>query len=125
MRKVFFSFAVLAIVSFGTGGCSHDKMVTNPNAATPVVTNIQPNPTHADGMIIIAGTRFDQTATFDLRQGGMVKATLTHPIFAAGTPTTGIQIDATIPAGTAVGKYQACVTMTSGTGCGPVLVEVF
>ena len=82
MPKVFFSLAVLALVSFGTGSCSHDKMVTNPNAATPVVTNIQPNPSHADSMLIFAGTRFDQTATFDLRQGGMVKATLTNPIFA-------------------------------------------
>jgi hypothetical protein len=118
MRKSLFPLAVLAIVSFGTGSCSHDKMVTNPNVATPVVTNIQPNPSHADSMLIIAGTRFDQTATFDLRQGGMVKATLTHPIFAAGTPTAGIQIDATIPAGAAIGKYQACVTTTSGTGCG-------
>ena len=55
----------------------------------------------------------------------MVKATLTGAILATGTPAAGVQINATIPAGTALGKYEACVTTSTGTGCGPALVEVF
>ena len=125
MRNVPRLLVLLAIVGFVATSCSHDNMVTNPSGAKPVITQIQPNPTHSASVLIIAGTRFDQTATFDLRQGGMVKATLTGAILATGTPATGIQINATIPAGTALGKYEACVTTSTGTGCGPALVEVF
>ena len=119
------SFLAVAILGLITGRCSHDDAVVNPPADTPVVTNIQPNPTHSASMIIFAGTHFDQTATFELRQGGATKVTLVDPVFAAGTPTEGIQVDATIPAGTALGRYQACVRTAAGSGCGPVLVEVF
>jgi hypothetical protein len=125
MRKSPSFLSVLAIVSIGAGSCSDHDMTTNPNAAKPMVTQIQPNPTHANSVLIIAGTQFDQTATFDLRQGGAVKAILTQPILATGTAASGIQINAAIPAGTALGKYQACVTTRAGTGCGPVLIEVF
>jgi hypothetical protein len=119
------SLVSLAAVGFVAASCSHDNMVTNPNSAMPVITQIQPNPTHSASVLIIAGTHFDQTATFDLRQGGVVKVTLSQPILATGTPSSGIQINATIPAGAALGKYEACVTTSTGTGCGPALVEVF
>ena len=125
MRKEPFLLALVATVGLSAGSCGHDDMTTNPNVAMPAVSMIQPNPTHADSVLIIAGTHFDQTATFDLRQGGAVKATLLHPILATGDAASGIQINATIPAGTALGKYQACVTTGAGTGCGAVLVEVF
>ena len=116
----------LTIVGVLASRCSHDDAVVNPPAVdVPVVTNIQPNPTHAASMIIFAGTHFDQNATFELRQGGVAKVALTERVFAAGTPSEGIQVDATIPAGTALGRYQACVRTAAGTGCGPALVEVF
>ena len=116
----------LTIVGVLASRCSHDDAVVNPPAVdVPVVTNIQPNPTHAASMIIFAGTHFDQNATFELRQGGVAKVTLTERVFAAGTPSEGIQVDATIPAGTALGRYQACVRTAAGTGCGPALIEVF
>jgi hypothetical protein len=76
-------------------------------------------------MIIFIGKHFDQNSTFELRQNGAVKATLVQRTFATGTSAEGIQIDATIPAGTALGRYQACVRTAAGSGCGPALVEVF
>ena len=115
----------LGAAALGAASCSHDNMVTNPSGAQPVVANIQPMSEVAGGMLIFAGTHFDEKATFDLRQGGVVKATLGQVLLATGTPSQGIQINATIPLGTAAGKYQACVTTSAGTGCGPVLVEVF
>ncbi|HEX4439793.1 MAG TPA: hypothetical protein VH854_06960, partial [Thermoanaerobaculia bacterium] len=78
-----FAVTILALIA---GRCSHDDAVVNPPAAdVPVVTNIQPNPTHSDSMIIFAGTDFDQNSTFELRQGGAVKATLVQRTFATGT----------------------------------------
>jgi len=52
-------------------------------------------------------------------------ATLINPIFATGTATEGIQVDATIPAGTAFVKYRACFRAAAGSGGGPESVEVF
>jgi hypothetical protein len=98
-------------------------MTTNPGPV-PVVADIQPSSEVVGGALIIAGTHFDQTATFDLRQGGTVKATLTNVILASDDPSK-IQINGTIPAGTPVGMYQVCVTTKNGVGCGPALVEVF
>ena len=125
MRRAASLLLALTIVSVIAARCSHDDMVTNPRLDTPVVTNIQPNPTHADSMIIFAGTHFDENATFELRQNGVARVTLAQRVFAAGTASEGIQVDATIPAGTALGKYQACVRTSAGSGCGPALVEVF
>ena len=124
MRRAISPLLALAIVCMVSSRCNHDNAMTNPGV-TPVVTNIQPNPTHAESMIIFAGTHFDQTATFELRQGDVTKVTLVNPVFATGTPTEGIQVDATIPAGTSLGMYSACVRTAAGSGCGPVLVEVF
>jgi hypothetical protein len=104
--------------------CSHD-MVTSPAGAKPQIAQVQPNPTHSNSVLIIAGTHFDQHATFDLRQGAVVKTTLTNPILAATDSMVGTQVNATIPPGTPLGKYQACATTSAGTGCGPVLIEIF
>jgi len=126
MRWTVSPLVALTVASLLNIRCHHDDAVVNPPAVdVPVVMNIQPNPTHADSMIIFAGTHFDQTATFELRQGDVAKATLINPIFAAGTANEGIQVDATIPAGTALGKYRACVRTAAGSGCGPEFVEVF
>ena len=125
MRRAASLALTLAIVCLVSSRCNHDNAVINPQSDAPVVTNIQPNPTHSDSMIIFAGTHFDQNATFELRQGDVTVVTLIRPVFATGTPTEGIQVDATIPAGTALGKYTACVRTASGSGCGPALVEVF
>jgi hypothetical protein len=127
MRRTARLLLALGILGLIASRCSHDDnaVVNPPNVNTPVVTNIQPNPTHAASMIIFAGTHFDENATFELRQGGAVKVTLNERIFASGTSEQGIQVDATIPAGTALGKYQACVRTAAGSGCGPELVEVF
>jgi hypothetical protein len=123
MRKLSLVLAALTVAATGAY-CSHDN-VTGPAANTPAVAFINPNPTHAASMIIFAGTNFDQNATFTLRQNAEVKATLEQRVFAAGTPDTRIQIDATIPDGTPVGNYQACVTTAAGTGCYGLPVQVF
>ena len=34
----------LGVLGFVAASCSHDNMVTNPNGAMPVITQIQPNP---------------------------------------------------------------------------------
>ena len=125
MRRASALSAVLVCLAVVAAGCHDDNNMTVNPLAQPVVTNIQPNPTHSNSVLIIAGTRFDQTARFDLRQNGISKATLANPILATGTPSTGVQINATIPEGTPLGKYQACVTTVFGTGCGPDLIEVF
>jgi len=126
MRRTVSLLLALTAVSLVNGSCHHDDAVVNPPAVdVPVVMNVQPNPTHADSMIIFAGKHFDQTATFELRQGDVTKATLIHPVFATATATEGIQVDATIPAGTTLGEYRACVRTAAGSGCGPEFVEVF
>jgi hypothetical protein len=122
MRRAVSLLLALAIMGVLATRCGHDDTMVNPNA--PLVTNIQPNPTHADSMIIFIGSHFDETATFELRQNGTT-VTLINPVFATGTPAEGIQVDATIPAGTALGRYQACVRTAAGSGCGPQPVEVF
>ncbi|HEY2797724.1 MAG TPA: hypothetical protein VGK26_07530 [Thermoanaerobaculia bacterium] len=122
MRHTRRLLVLLAIVVV-SGRCSHNDMTTNPGPV-PVVADIQPSAEVVGGVLIIAGTHFDQTATFDLRQGSNVKATLTNLILASDDPAK-IQINGTIPTGTPVGKYQVCVTTKNGVGCGPALVEVF
>jgi hypothetical protein len=125
MRRTPTLLILFAIVVLGPAGCTHDDMTTNPQGAMPAVNQIQPSSEAAGGALIIIGTHFDQTATFDLRQGSVVKATLTNVILASGADPANIQINGTIPMGTPAGKYQVCVTTHSGTGCGPALVEVF
>src|SRR5215813_11879956 len=116
MRRTSILTVLLAIVVLGSAGCSHDDMTTNPQGALPAVNQIQPSSEAAGGMLIIIGTHFDQTATFDLRQGAVVKATLTNVILASGGDPANIQINGTIPAGTPKGKYQVCVTTSAGVG---------
>lgn len=123
MRHTRFLLVLFAVVILGSGRCTHDEMTTNPGSM-PVVNDIQPSSEVVGGVLIIIGTHFDQTATFDLRQGSVVKATLTNVILASGDPAK-VQINGTIPAGTPVGKYQVCVTTSAGVGCGPALIEVF
>jgi len=123
MRHTRFLLVLFAIVILGSGRCTHDNMTTNPGPM-PVVSDIQPSSEVAGGVLIIIGTHFDQTATFDLRQGSVVKATLTNVIAASDDPAK-IQINGTIPPGTPVGKYQVCATTSAGVGCGPMLIEVF
>lgn len=50
--------------------------------------------------------------------------TLVNPILATGNPTDGTQVDVTIPAGSALGSYQGCVTTAVGTACYSVPVGV-
>ena len=116
--------ALLAAAILATGRCTHDEMTTN-QGPMPVVDQIQPQAEAAGGALIILGTHFDQTATFDLRQGSVVKATLTNVILASGDDPARIQINGTVPMGTAAGKYQVCVTTSAGTGCASMLVEIF
>ena len=121
MRRVLLvlvAFTALALASRCSG---HEVTATGP---VPQVTFINPNPTHADSMIIFIGTNFDDTATFTLRQNGDVQATLVQPLLADDKPER-IQVDATIPGGTPVGNYQACVTTRNGTGCYGLPVRVF
>ncbi|HEY1252170.1 MAG TPA: hypothetical protein VGH97_13370 [Thermoanaerobaculia bacterium] len=123
MRRTSILLVLFAIVVLAPAGCSHDDMTTNPQGAMPEVSDIQPVSEVAGGVLIIIGTRFDQTATFDLRQGSVVKATLTNVILASGDPAK-IQINGTVPTGTPSGKYQVCVTTASGTGCWSALVQI-
>jgi len=127
MRRAASLALALALIGLIANRCSHDDdaVVNPPSVDTPVVDDIQPNPTHADSMIIFIGTHFDQSSTFELRQNGVAKVTLVQRTFATGTPAQGIQVDAMIPAGTPLGRYQACVRTAAGSGCGPALVEVF
>ncbi len=126
MRKLLFVFAafLVIVVTFGAG-CNDSNDMTGPTGPMPAVTHIEPNPTHAASVLIFQGTNFDQTSTFTLRQGGVVKPTLVGVIFAAGSSTAGIQINATIPAGTALGMYAGCVTTAFGTACDAMPVEIF
>jgi hypothetical protein len=125
MRKLLFVFgAFLVILNFSLG-CNDSNDVTGPVGLMPAVTHIQPNPTHANSMLIFQGTHFDQTSTFTLQQGGVVKATLIGVVYATGNSTQGIQINATIPLGTALGMYAGCVTTAFGTACDATPIEVF
>jgi hypothetical protein len=123
MRHTRFLLVLLATVLLASSRCVHDEMTTNPGSV-PVVNEIQPSSEVVGGMLIVIGTHFNETATIDLRQGSVVKATLTNVILASDDPAK-IQINATIPPGTPKGKYQLCVTNAAGTGCGPALIEVF
>ena len=122
MRHTRFLLILLAAVILSSGRCTHDEMTTNPGSL-PVVNEIQPSSEVAGGVFIVIGTHFDRSATFDLRQGSVVKAALTNVILASDDPAK-IQINGTIPPGTPKGNYQVCVTNAAGTGCGPALVEV-
>jgi hypothetical protein len=121
MRRVPLLLAALAALALATQ-CSNTEVTAN--GPVPDVTFINPNPTHAASMIIFIGTNFDDTATFTLRQNGEIKATLVDRILADDKPER-IQVDATIPGGTPVGNYQACVTTHNGTGCYGLPVQVF
>jgi hypothetical protein len=123
MRNPRILAVLLALASLASGRCSHNDMTTNPGPV-PAVAVIQPTSEVAGGVLIIIGTHFDQTATFDIRQGSVVKATLTNVILASGDDRTRIQINGTVPMGTAAGKYQVCVTTHTGTGCWSQLVEI-
>jgi len=123
MRHWIRASALVAGLILGTAGC-HDDM-TGPSQPMPTVDFVNPNPTHSASMIIFRGTHFDETATFTLQQGGDVMATLGERVYATGTPETSIQVDATIPAATPNGNYQACVTTRAGTGCYSLPVKVF
>jgi len=123
MRRVSLALAVFAALALALATrCSHSEVTAN--GPVPQVTLINPNPTHAASMIIFIGTDFDDTATFTLRQNGEVKATL-GPIVLADDKPERMQVDATIPGGTPVGNYQACVTTRNGTGCYSLPVQVF
>ncbi|HEY4230620.1 MAG TPA: hypothetical protein VGO79_10635 [Thermoanaerobaculia bacterium] len=124
MRNPKILVALLALAILASGRCSHNDMTANPGPV-PVVADIQPTSEVAGGVLIIIGTHFDQTATFDIRQGSVVKATLMNVILASGDDPARIQINATVPTGTTAGKYQVCVTTRTGTGCWSQLVEVF
>lgn len=126
MRKLLFVFAAFLVVGLTFGaGCNGSNNMTGPAGPMPAVTQIQPNPTHAASVLIFIGTNFDQTSTFTLRQGGVVQATLVNVVLATGSPAAGIQINATIPAGTPLGMYAGCVTTASGTACDATPIEVF
>jgi hypothetical protein len=124
MRKLLFVFAAFLVLSCGAA-CNDSNDVTSPGGLMPAVTRIVPNPTHANSMLIFHGTHFDQTSTFTLQQGGVVKATLSNVVFATGSSAAGIQINATIPAGTPLGMYAGCVTTAFGTACNATAIEVF
>ena len=121
MRKAGFALSALAVLALASHCSDHEVAATGP---VPDVTYINPNPTHADSMIIFIGTNFDDTATFTLRQNGEVKATL-GPIVLAEDKPERMQVDATIPAGTPNGNYEACATTRNGTGCYGLPVQVF
>ena len=121
MRRVPLLLVALAALALATQCSNHEVTVNGP---VPDVTWINPNPTHADSMIIFIGTNFDDTATFTMRQNGEVKATLGPLVLAEDKPER-IQVDATIPGGTPGGDYQACVTTRNGTGCYGLPVTVF
>lgn len=124
MRQPRLLVALLAVAILATGRCTHDEMTTNPGPV-PVVNDIQPQAEAAGGMLLVMGTHFDQTATFDLRQGSVVKASLSNVILASGDDPANIQINGTVPAGTPAGQYQVCVTTRTGTGCASKLVGIF
>ena len=65
------------------------------------------------------GTGFDTSGTFTLRQGGVVKTTLITPV---GCGVGCVELN--VPPSPAVGAFTGCVTMPTGTGCGPQIINV-
>lgn len=125
MRKLLIGVATVLAIAALSAACNDSNEITGPIGPVPAVTHIQPNPTHANSMLIFQGTGFDQTSTFTLRQGGVVRATLITVVYATGNSTSGIQINATVPLGTPFGLYDGCVTTAFGTACNATPVEVF
>ena len=121
MRKPTLLLLAATVITFSTG--SHCNEMTSPGTM-PAITNIDDNPTHAGSVLIFAGTNFDASSTFTLQQNGAVAVNLVNPILATGNPTDGIQVDVTIPPGSALGSYQGCVTTAVGTACYSVPVGV-
>ena len=121
MRRVLLALATVSALALAAHCSDHEVTANGP---VPQVTYINPNPTHADSMIIFIGTNFDDTGTFTLRQNGETKATL-GPVVLADDKPERVQVDATIPGGTPNGNYEACVTTHSGTGCYGLPVQVF
>lgn len=62
---------------------------------------------------------FNTSSIFDLRQGGVVKATLTNP---TAIGSNGVEV--TVPSNVVTGTYAGCVSRAEGTACGPANIPI-
>ncbi|HTO86979.1 MAG TPA: hypothetical protein VMR54_05550, partial [Thermoanaerobaculia bacterium] len=90
-------------------------------AGAPVITEIdlQQTPLHPGNKIDFYGMNFNTSSIFDLRQGGVVKATLTNP---TAIGSNGVEV--TVPSNVVTGTYAGCVSRAEGTACGPANIPI-